>query len=241
MVKCIRQIRSFKVKNLVRGNHWFQSEGETLLKYNLKVDWNDTPGFLWYDYGEDCLHPIMRSPLGDDDGRAYSTFHWRQEGCAPKVPPIAIPHYDPNLESLSIRTPVSPLGEGALPPGSPSVAVASVVSTSIPAAHVSERPPMNAKEITPAPFPASGAHVAPLPSRRVMDPVAATPTTGILAVVPATPAPSVHATAAMFSVPAFSPLLVPVTVSFPVPVPARVAAVQATPLSIALNPIAAMD
>lgn len=43
----------------------------TLLDYVLQVDWQRTPGYLWYDYEADAFWPIPEHLLGQDNGKAY--------------------------------------------------------------------------------------------------------------------------------------------------------------------------
>lgn len=71
-VKMLRSIASLEGQNLLRGTNWSECKAETLLNYNFEVDWNETPGFLWYDCSEDRSHPIVQSPSSDDDGLTYS-------------------------------------------------------------------------------------------------------------------------------------------------------------------------
>lgn len=48
LVRIIWFIGSFGVQNFVRCTNWSESGAKTLLEYNLKVDLNETPEFIWY-------------------------------------------------------------------------------------------------------------------------------------------------------------------------------------------------
>lgn len=131
----------------------------------------------------------MKSPSGDDDGHAHAAFpRWREDK-DPKVPCIAIPDYNPQVVSVSLRTPV-PSPAGGASTAAPSIpAVATKVSASSPPVPVAGVSPMQAEEDIPVLVANKVAPAAPFPLRSVPAPFACLSLPVVTTVVPPSPAP----------------------------------------------------
>lgn len=67
-------LRGLRIQNLVRGMAIGVEYVEALLDYVLQVDWANTPGYLWYDYGSDNVQANPRHYADMDDRKNHAAF-----------------------------------------------------------------------------------------------------------------------------------------------------------------------